>query len=321
MQQPHFLKDLLAYFTKADISLFHDFAPPPTGGGHQFMRALQQSFTDKGYLTENNTISPTTQACLFNSFNFNPKRLQAKRQRNNTCKMIHRVDGPISIYRGLDDGTDKIVNDWNNKLADVTIFQSHYSMNAYKDLGLTFRHPNIIIPNTPDPTIFNTNQKSTFSPNKKIRLISTSWSDNPNKGLETYKWLDQHIDWNSYEYIFIGRINTNLKNIRHIQPIDSFKIADYLKSSDIYITASRHDPCSNSLLEALACGIPALYLNSGGHGELVQQAGFPFNEPKEIPDLLSQIANDYETYTNRITVPTLNDITQQYLEAMGFNNG
>ena len=29
-----------AHLRRADISIFHEFAPPPNGGGHQFLRAL-----------------------------------------------------------------------------------------------------------------------------------------------------------------------------------------------------------------------------------------------------------------------------------------
>ena len=230
--------------------------------------------------------------------------------------MIHRVDGPIAVYRGMDDGTDERIQQVNNALADVTIFQSVYSMEAHKKIGLNFASPHLIIPNTPDPSLFTPNMP-TCNANNKIRLISTSWSDNPNKGLDTYLWLDQNLDWTRYEYTFIGRINTPLTNIKHIQPVDSATLASYLKQSDIFITASRHDPCSNSLAEALACGLPALHLNSGGHGELVKEGGISFNSPEEIPTLLEKILANYAIYQQSIFTPSLSDIADSYLRAMG----
>ena len=53
--------------------------------------------------------------------------------------------------------------------------------------------------------------------------------------------------------------------------------------------ASRDDPCSNALLEALACGLPAAYLRSGGHPELVGEAGIGFDEPEELPAVLARL--------------------------------
>ncbi len=311
-----FIRDILSYFQKADISLFHDFQPPPTGGGHQFMRALRQQLISIGLRIENNSITPTTRACLFNSFNFNHKRLLKIKTRRHACKLIHRVDGPISVYRGYDDGTDNLINQINNTLADVTIFQSRYSLEMSAKIGMSLRQPFLIIPNAPDPTIFHWEGKAKFTQKRKTKLISTSWSDNPNKGLETYRWLDSNLDWSKYEYVFIGRINAKPQNIEHIQPTDSSTVASYLRKSDIYITASRNDPCSNSLLEALACGLPVIYLNSGGHGELVKGAGIAFDKPDEIPDQLDQIVSDYNSYFAKISLLSLAEITQQYLDVM-----
>ena len=47
-----FADDLLASiagnFEDADLSIFHQFAPPPAGGGHQFLRAFWQESAARG---------------------------------------------------------------------------------------------------------------------------------------------------------------------------------------------------------------------------------------------------------------------------------
>jgi len=86
-----------------------------------------------------------------------------------------------------------------------------------------------------------------------------------------------------------------------------------LKSHDIYITASRNDPCSNALIEALACGLPALYLNDGGHPELVRAGGLPFNHEEEILPQLEKLVENYESFQRLITVPSLDSVAQKYL--------
>ncbi|MBE0654781.1 MAG: glycosyltransferase family 4 protein [Bacteroidales bacterium] len=316
MKLINFHKDIISHFKRSDISIFHDFVPPPTGGGHQFLRALQRYLTEINYSIENNSISPNTRACVFNSFNFDFNRLKRLRKKRPECLMLHRVDGPISTYRGFDDGTDKSIETINQELADLTIFQSNYSIKAHLQLGMTLKEPHILIQNTPDPLLFNPLNREKFRHSRKTRIISTSWSDNPNKGLETYRWLDANLNWTRYEYLFIGRIKTDFQNIRHIPPVDPTKLANYLRESDIFITASLHDPCSNSLLESLACGLPVLYVNSGGHGELVKDAGLSFTDPSEIPALLEQMINRYSTFQRLINIPTLDHVAHQYLRAM-----
>lgn len=297
----------------ADLSFFHDFMPSPTGGGHQFLRALWGEFERRGIRLENNTISKTTRACLFNSFNFNFKRLHQLRRAG--CRMIHRVDGPLAVYRGFDDGTDRKIWKVSRELADATIFQSQYSLEKYRELGFNFANPSVI-PNATDPAIFHSLGRIPFSDKRKIKLISVSWSDNVNKGASVYQWLDDHLDWGRYEYAFIGRSPVRYRNIIMLSPITSEELAEKLRQYDVFITASRYDPCSNSLIEALACGLPAMYLNSGGHPEIVGQAGLPFESAEEIPALLDRLILEYESRGGCIKLPSIAVTADRFLEIL-----
>lgn len=300
-------------FSKADISIFHQFQPPPAGGGHQFLRTLSLEFVKQGFQVENNLLSPTTQACLFNSHNFDLERLQGLRREG--CYMVHRVDGPIDVYRGWDGQTDKRIWHLNQTLAEVTIFQSEYSLHKHLELGLIFQSPQIIM-NVADPSIFHPQGRLPFDHQRKIRLISSSWSANPRKGGPVYKWLEDHLDWNRFEYTFVGQASETFTQLRHIPPLPSQKLADQLRQHDIYITASQDDPCSNALIEALTCGLPAIYLRSGGHPEIVQSAGFGFSDKEEIPVLLGQLIDEYEQRQARIALPSLSEVAERYLEVM-----
>ena len=94
----------------------------------------------------------------------------------------------------------------------------------------------------------------------------------------------------------------------------SEQLADILRQHDIYITASQNDPCSNALIEALACGLPALYLNDGGHPELVGQGGLPFNSREEILTQLDILVENYELFQSLIVVPSIESVAKTYLE-------
>ncbi|MCX6082559.1 MAG: glycosyltransferase family 4 protein [Chloroflexi bacterium] len=304
---------ILALFQRADLSVFHQFTPPPSGGGHQFLRALIQAAKAHGLIVENNSISHTTRACLFNSFNFEEQRLRVLRR--SSVLYVHRVDGPIDTYRGRDEGLDRHIWQISQEFADKTIFQSQYSLEKHLDQGLIFKNPTVIM-NAVDPGIFHSNNRYPFSTERKTRLIASSWSDNPKKGAAVYAWLDKNLDWNRYEFVFIGRSPLRFQNIRMINPLPSQELAGYLRKNDIYVTASQDDPCSNSLLEALSCGIPAIFLKSGGHPEIVKNAGLGFDSAEEIPALLEQISANYLYYKAAINIPSLESTALSYLRAL-----
>lgn len=299
--------------TSADLSIFHQFAPPPTGGGHQFLRAFKKQVELSGLRVENNKISQTTRACLLNSFNFSEKRLSILCR--NSVLYVHRVDGPIDVYRGRDDGVDRGIQAVNQKFANKTIFQSQYSLKKHLELGMEFKNP-VVIMNAADPEIFHSQGRSLFSRNQKVRLIASSWSDNINKGALAYQWLDEHLDWNRYEMTFVGRSPIIFKNIQMLPAVDSYRMAELFRSHDVYITASKNDPCSNSLIEAMTCGLPAIYLKSGGHPEIVQQAGVGFDSAEEIPEALEQVSGQYEAFQSRILLPSMQEVCDSYLEVL-----
>jgi glycosyltransferase involved in cell wall biosynthesis len=304
---------LAGQFTSADLSIFHEFEPPPAGGGHQFLRAFVRQAEAHGLRIENNTISRTTRACLFNSFNFREQRLE--KMKRDSVLYVHRVDGPVDVYRGRDDGADRRIYAISKKIADKTIFQSRYSLEKHLELGMQFREPMVIM-NAADPYIFHPRGKTSFSRDRKIRLIAVSWSNNLNKGAPVYQWLDEHLDWDRFEFTFVGQSQIAFKNIRMMPPVDSYKLASLLREHDVYITASKNDPCSNSLIEALTCGLPAVYLKSGGHPEIVNQAGVGFEAAEQIPELLEQVVHQYETFRSRISIPSIEEVSEQYLRIL-----
>ncbi len=278
------------------------------------MLALRGEFELRGFTVEKNYISPSTRACLYNSFNFDFDRLRQLKRTD--CLMVHRVDGPIAAYRGWDDGTDGRIRKINHELADVTIFQSRYSKEKHIELGMEFKFP-VVIPNAADPRIFHPNGRKPFELNRKTRLISSSWSDNPKKGGPFYAKLETLLDWDRFEYTFVGRTQTPFKRVKSISPVPSHDLANILRSHDVYITASQNDPCSNSVIEALQCGLPCLYLDSGGHAELVGEAGFSFSSEEEAVLRLDRLVHEYGERQSKISMTPLGDVATRYLAAMG----
>ncbi len=304
---------LLSRRSAADLALFHDYTPPPSGGGNQFVSALTGELEHRGLVVEANQISRGTRACLFNSFNFDFARL--RRFARDDVRMVHRVDGPIGVYRGFDDGTDRRIRAVNDELADATVLQSRYSLEKHRELGIDLAAP-IVIPNAVDPAIFRPPEGREPLVGRPVRLIASSWSDNPRKGSDTIAWLDRNLDARRFEMTFVGRTQTRLDRIRAVGPVGSEEVANLLRRHDVYIAASYDDPCSNALLEALACGLPAVFRASGGHPELVREAGLPFTKDDELPDVLEHLVAEIDVRRAAIAIPSLAEVADRYLEVL-----
>jgi glycosyltransferase involved in cell wall biosynthesis len=298
---------------RADLAIFNDFQPPPYGGGNQFLLALVGELERRGVDVEVNRLSGATPACLFNSFTFDFARL--RRFAREGVRMVHRVDGPIGVYRGFDDGTDGRIRSINDELADATIFQSHWSLQKHRELGLDLLAP-VVVHNAVDPSIFHPPPHREPIGARPLRVVTTSWSDNPRKGADILHWLDRHHDAGRLELTFVGNTRNAYERIRVVPAVPSRRVAEILRTHDVYLAPSRDDPCSNALLEALACGLPAAYLRSGGHPELVGEAGIGFDDAEELPVLLEHLRAELEARRAFIRVPVLAEVADRYLEAL-----
>jgi glycosyltransferase involved in cell wall biosynthesis len=147
-------------------------------------------------------------------------------------------------------------------------------------------------------------------------VVSTSWSGNPRKGGEILSWLDRHLDFDVFEVTFAGNTEQAFERINVVAPLPSGPLAELLRSHDVYLAASRDDPCSNALLEGLACGLPAAFLRSGGHPELVGEGGIGFDGPEELPDVLARLRDELDVRRARIRVPALADVADRYLDTL-----
>jgi hypothetical protein len=69
-------------------------------------------------------------------------------------------------------------------------------------------------------------------------------------------------------------------------------LANEIKKNHIYITASKNEPSGNHHIEAAQCGLPILYLNSGGIPEFCKNFGVKF-EVNNFEENLNYILRNY----------------------------
>ena len=198
-------------------------------------------------------------------------------------------------------------------ISDGTIFQSEWSRKENYRLGLSKNQFDVVIHNAVNSDIFNKKNRIAYSDQRKIKLITTSWSTNPGKGFDVFNWLDLNLDFSKYDMSFVGNSPIRFKNIKHIGPVNSTKLAGLLKEHDIFIFGSRIEACSNALLEALNCGLPSIAYDFSSNPEIIGQAGEFFNKPDEIPVILNQVVNNYHDYQAKIFSQSIEKIATGYI--------
>lgn len=295
-----------------DLAIVHRFRRPPYGGSNQFLTALRGELQERGLRISDGAIGRRTRACLLHSYLVDLSEM--RRRLHDGMRIVHRVDGPIKLYRGRDDGADRKIVEINSALAHATIFQSRWSLEAHRRLGIGLRDP-VVIPNAVDPRIFF--RPTERPPTKQLRVIGTSWSDNPRKGAATLAALAGAADRDRYEFTFVGRAPQPLDGVRQVEPLPSRELAEELRAHHLYVAPSLNEPCSNALLEALACGLPVLYRRSGSHAELVGEAGLGFDDEDDAPRQLERLAQELDERRAEIRTPQLAEVADRYLEALG----
>lgn len=90
-------------------------------------------------------------------------------------------------------------------------------------------------------------------------------------------WKKIFNDDNSNHLVFIGRgsledhcrqVCAGIPNIHFVGYVNN--VSEYLKCSDYYISASRAEGFPNSVLEAMACGLPAVLSDIPPHQEILE---------------------------------------------------
>jgi glycosyltransferase involved in cell wall biosynthesis len=297
------------------IHISFEIKEGPWGGGNQFLKAIRD------YFIKNNAYAHKAEEAdvlLFNSHQVDTGdnsfyKLWELKKKNPNIIFVHRVDGPILLGRGTDYISDKIIFAFNSQLADGTIFQSNWSAVNCRAMGMGKTHYETLIMNSPNPGNFYRKEAAPQSKDK-IRLITTTWSTNPNKGFHILQDLDKSLDYSKYSMTFVGNSPVKFKNFISHTPLPSTELANLLRKHDIFFTACKNDSCSNSLIEALHCGLPVVCLNSGGNPEIVGTAGILFNHREEVIPAINKLSHNLKEYSASIKIPSMEETGEAYFK-------
>lgn len=288
----------------------------PWGGGNQFLKCLRFFFRENDFYSE----TPDSADCiLFNSYPFGEElkivsQLSKIRKQNPYAIFLHRVDGPISRVRGVpkDQCFDQVILEINDHFADATVFQSDWSRGRCFEFGFSQIKPFETILNAPDDTLFFRDQSSLTT--GKIKIIATSWSNNWRKGFDVYEYLDQKLDLKRFEFTFVGNSPIEFKNIRHLPPLNSSDLGCELRKHHAFVTASVDDPCSNSLIEGIHCGLLPVARSSGGHPQIVGHDGILFDGKSDILQRLDDASHKFLKSSFSHQLPTIKEVGKMYIK-------
>ncbi|MHA1284741.1 MAG: glycosyltransferase [Promethearchaeota archaeon] len=297
---------------KLKINIIFQFKTSAWGGGNQFLNALKKEFIKRGLYERD----PNKANCyIFNSHHnlIDVLRLKLKYQDK---LFIHRIDGIMTFHRKKGKRIDKKIYKINKLIANGTIFQSLWSKSQSYKNGMRKTCPDTVIINAPDNRIFYPKEleKTIIKENEFCKLIAVSWSINKNKGFDLYQYLDRNLNYDRYSMIFVGNSPIKFENIKHIKSVNPKKVADLLRMCDIYITGAKKEACSNSLLEALACGLPCVAIHDASNPEILKGGGETFHKFPECINKIELIRNNYNLYKSKIKLLKIDEIADLYLK-------
>jgi hypothetical protein len=193
---------------------------------------------------------------------------------------------------------------FSNKVADYTVFVSSWLKNLYIAQGIANNNLYTILGGA-DSEIFNKSNFEEFNGKGKIKIVTHHWGANWNKGFEIYNKLDELLsnkEWSDvFEFSYIGNLpkNFEFKNSKYIEPLSGIPLANQLKKNNLYLTASLNEPSGNHHIEGALCGLPIMYIDSGGVSEYCKNYGISF-DLDSLESKIMEFKNNYQIYNDKM---------------------
>ena len=191
-----------------------------------------------------------------------------------------------------------------NKAADQTIYVSSWLMGLFLDQGNNDKNNKVILEKK-KKKVFNDKDFTPWNHKSKLKIVTHHWGANWNKGFEIYSKLDNMLDsgvWKEkIEFTYIGNLpkKFTFKNTRCIKPLSGFELAKEIKKNNLYITGSLNEPSGNHHIEGAQCGLPLLYIDSGGMSEYCKDYGIAFDKDN-LETKINEMIMNYDEYVEKL---------------------
>jgi len=211
------------------------------------------------------------------------------------CRVLHRINE--CDQRKGSDFMDSLLYRSNEAVAHKTVFISSWLREYFEKRAWTDSEAQVIY-NGCDASLFQ-HRTRPRAPGP-LRLVTHHWSDNWMKGFDLYTEIDKYLEnHDDFEFTYVGRYNKSFtpRNTNLVPACHGPALASELQGHDIYITASRFEPCGMHHIEGAASGLPVLYHSDGGGiVEGCENHGLSFSSFPEFLSQLEIMRNNLDSY-------------------------
>ena len=234
----------------------------PWGGGNKFVKAFYELGASRGHEIvkefSNNIDVIFLQDPRPSELGISINNALAYRTSFPSTKIIQRINECDA--RKNTNFMDQMLNQCSQHI-DFTVFVSNWMEKYHTERGWACKKTAVVY-NGVEHNVFKPNEKIN---NGKINIVAHHWSNNVMKGFDIYNKIDKFVGQNDdFTFTYIGRENGTFKNTKIVSPLFGEALGKELGRYDLYISASRHDPGPNHILESLACKIPTYVHKDGG---------------------------------------------------------
>ncbi len=290
------------------ISIGTNIKDGPWGGGNLFAINLRDFLISKGHIVVNDLnhedidiiliTEPrkTSESSAFTDYDVE----KYKKYINNEALIVHRIN-ECDERKGTNYVNKYLIQ--ANRVADETVYVSKWIMDLYFDQGI--RSTKNIIYAGANSEVFNQEKFSPWNRKEKLRIVTHHWGGNWNKGFEIYSYLDNMLDDKKWKelisFMYIGNLpkKFQFKNTKVVKPLSGHKLAEKIKENHLYLTGSINEPSGNHHIEGAQCGLPLLYLESGGTTEYCREYGLGYKKNNFV-EKLELMIKDYDEYENKV---------------------